>query len=153
MHYNFRRSLALSFMALVAGLTGCGGTAAPPEAASRLPGKWHGEMIVYEEAVQGKLPPDMIAELAGTRYDFEFRPDGSMALTGVKQGQAYTTQGHWQLVKQQGELLTIKSTEQSGTTKDINIEFDGNDTFYIPLHIPVETEVAEAGAMRFTRLR
>jgi hypothetical protein len=51
--------------------------------------------------------------------------------------------------------LTIKSTEQSGTQKDIHIEFDGQDIFFIPVNgrPQPEAEVAELGAMRFTRLR
>ena len=132
----------------IASLVGCG-PAAPPAAVERLPGKWHGEMIVYEDAVQGKLPPEKIAELSAMQMDFEFRNDGTMALSGDHNGQAYTTQGAWQMVKQEGDLLTIKSIEAGGGAKDINIEFDGSDTFFVPL----ETEVAELGAMRFTRLR
>ena len=86
---------------------------------------------------------------------FEFRPDGTIALSGVESGQAYTSEGRWQAVKQDGDLMTIKSTEHTGKEKDINIEFDGKDTFYIPLAAPLAqgAEVAELGAMRFTRLR
>src|SRR5688572_5827779 len=120
---------AFSVLALAAGLLGCGFSKLPP-AAERLPGKWHGEMIVYDET-QGKLPPDKIAELSNMQWDFDFRADGSMALSGVNSGAAFTTEGRWQPLKQEGDLLTIKSTEQSGTQKDINIEFDGKDTFYI----------------------
>lgn len=140
-------------MALAAGLVGCGSAKLPP-AAERLPGKWHGEMFVYEET-QAKLPPEIVARLAQTKYDFEFRSDGTMALFGTESGQAYTSNGHWQTVKQEGDFMTIKSTEQDGKQKDIKIEFDGQDTFYIPLAAPLEqgAEVAELGAMRFTRMR
>jgi hypothetical protein len=145
----FRNFRFLSLFALVvsSGLVGCG-PAAPPAAVERLPGRWHGQMIVYEDQVQGKLPPEKVAELSQMQFDFEFRPDGSMTTSGVDSGQAYSTDGKWQMVKQEGDLLTIKSLEEQGG-KDINIEFDGSDTFYIPL----QTEVAELGAMRFTRLR
>jgi len=141
-------ALALPVVVLLVGVVGCG-SSAPPAAIERLPGKWHGEMIVYEDAVQGKLPPEKIAELSAMQMDFEFRQDGTMALSGDHKGQAYTTQGQWQMVKQEGDNLTIKSIEQGGSEKDINIEFDGSDTFFVPL----QTEVAELGAMRFTRLR
>jgi hypothetical protein len=143
----------LSALAVAAGFVGCGGSKLPA-AAERLPGKWHGEMIVYEET-QGKLPPDKISEMAKMQWDFEFRTDGSMALSGVNSGAAFTTQGRWETLKQEGDLLTIKSTEQSGMQKDINIEFDGKDTFYVPVNgrPAPEAEVAELGAMRFTRLR
>jgi hypothetical protein len=146
---RFRQiALALPVVVLLVGVVGCG-SSAPPAAIERLPGKWHGEMIVYEDAVQGKLPPEKIAELSAMQMDFEFRQDGTMALSGDHKGQAYTTQGQWQMVKQEGDNLTIKSIEQGGSEKDINIEFDGSDTFFVPL----QTEVAELGAMRFTRLR
>jgi hypothetical protein len=139
-------------MTLAAGFIGCGSKLPAP--AERLPGKWHGEMIVYDET-RAKLPPEIYARLAMTQYDFEFRTDGTMALSGVESGQAYASEGRWQTVKQEGDIMTIKSTEQTGKQKDINIEFDGKDTFYIPLAAPLEqgTEVAELGAMRFTRMR
>jgi hypothetical protein len=155
--YRMRRAIqhiAVIFaMVLAGGLVGCGSSKLPP-AAERLPGKWHGEMIVYDE-MQGKLPPEKIAELSNMQWDFDFRTDGSMALSGANSGTAFNTEGRWQTLKQDGDLLTIKSTEQSGAQKDINIEFDGKDTFYIPVNgrPSPEAEVAELGAMRFTRLR
>jgi hypothetical protein len=148
-----RFMLTVSIMALAAGLVGCG-SAKLPAPVERLPGKWRGEMIVYEET-QGKLPPDKVAELSQMQWDFEFRDDGSMALSGVHSGTAFTTEGRWEPLKQDGDLLTIKSTEQTGMQKDINIEFDGRDMFYIPVNAAPApgAEVAELGAMRFTRLR
>jgi len=142
-------------LTLVAGVAwGCGSRSPLPPPAERLPGKWHGEMIVYEET-QSRLPPEKVAELAKMQMDFEFHPDGSMALMGVHDGKAYTAQGRWQPVRQEGDVLVIKSIEQTGTEKDIQIEFDGSDTFYIPLNgrPAPDAEVAELGAMRFTRLR
>jgi hypothetical protein len=143
----------LSAMAMAAGLVGCGSSKLPP-AAARLPGKWRGEMIVYEET-QTKMPAEQIAALSQLQYDFEFRTDGSMVLSGTTAGQAFSTQGRWEKTKEEGDNLTIKSTEESGTQKDIQIEFDGADIFYVPLNAkPSPTaEVAELGAMRFTRMR
>jgi hypothetical protein len=140
------------FTALAAGFIGCGSKL--PSPAQRLPGKWHGQTIVYEET-RAKIPAEIADRLAQVQYDFEFRPDGTMALSGVESGQAYSSEGRWQAIKQNGELMTIKSTEHTGKEKDINIEFDGKDTFYIPLAAPLAqgAEVAELGAMRFTRLR
>ena len=141
--------IGVHFGLIAAGLLGCGGSPRTALPVERLPGKWQGQMIVYEDQVQGVLPPEKIAELSQMQMGFEFQADGSMKLTGVTAGQSYATQGSWKLVKQEGELLTIQSSEQGGETKDVNIEFDGADTFYIPL----KTEVAELGAMRFTRMR
>jgi hypothetical protein len=140
---------AVYIAALAAGVVGCGGSASLPEASQRLPGKWHGQMIVYEEEVQGKLSPEQIADLAQKKLDLEFAADGTMITSGEVQGQSFSKPGRWELVSQEGDLLAIKSTEAGGQTKDVNIEFDGADRFFIPL----KTEVAELGAMRFERLR
>jgi hypothetical protein len=150
----FRLLVVLPALSLVLGLVGCGSSAKLPVPAERLPGKWHGEMIVYEET-QGKLPPEKINELSQMQWDFDFRQDGSMVLSGVHSGQAYATEGKWETLKQDGDVLLIKSLETTGTQKDIKIEFDGQDTFYIPIdgRPAPEAEVAELGAMRFTRLR
>jgi hypothetical protein len=133
--------------ALAAGLVGCG-PAAPPPAAERLPGKWHGQMIVYEDAVQGKLTPQQIDKLSQMQLGLEFAAAGTMVTSGEINGQAYSKPGRWELVSEEGELLSIHTIEDGGEPERVNIEFDGSDTFYIPL----KTEVAE-GAMRFTRLR
>ena len=150
MQRALRLTLSVCCMVLAAGFIGCGSKLPVPS--ERLPGKWHGEMIVYEET-QAKMPPEIVSRLAQTQYDFEFRTDGTMALSGVESGQAYNSEGRWQAIKQDGDLMTIKSTENSGKQKDINIEFDGKDTFYIPVAAPVQFGAAELGAMRFTRLR
>jgi len=153
MRKGMRLLAVLAAMAMFGGLIGCGSSKLPP-AADRLPGKWRGEMFVYEET-QAKMPADQIAALSQLQYDFEFRNDGSMVLSGVSAGQAFSTQGKWETLKQEGELLTIKSTEETGTQKDIRIEFDGADVFYVPLNAKPspEAEVAELGAMRFRRMR
>jgi hypothetical protein len=135
--------------ALVAGLIGCGGQAGLPSPTARLPGKWQGQMIVYEDAVAGKLTPEQITALSEQRLALDFAADGTMVTTGEVQGQSYSTPGRWQVVSEEGELLKIQSTEEGGQTKDVHIEFDGADVFYVPL----KTEVAELGAMRFERLR
>jgi hypothetical protein len=146
---GLRLNVVLPTLLVAGGLVGCGSSSGLPEPAKRLPGKWHGEMIVYIDQVKDRLPPEKIAELMQLQMDFDFRTDGSMALTGANSGRTYTTQGRWQKIKQEGDQLTIKSIEEGGETKDINIEFEGSDIFYIPL----QTEVAELGAMRFTRMR
>ena len=147
---NVGKLCSLVYVAvLAAGLVGCGGQASLPSPVDRLPGRWQGQMIVYEDAVAGKLTPEQVAALAQQRLALDFAPDGTMVTTGEIQGQAFSTPGRWQVVAEEGELLKIQSTEEGGQTKDVNIEFEGSDVFYIPL----KTEVAELGAMRFERLR
>jgi hypothetical protein len=143
----------LSAMAMAAGLVGCGSSKLPP-AAQRLPGKWRGEMIVYEEA-QAKMPPEKVAALSQQQLDFEFRADGSMVLSGTSNGQAFSSQGRWEKTKEDGDNLTITSTEASGKQENVEIQFDGTDIFYVPFNAKTSetAEVAELGAMRFTRMR
>ena len=147
-------AFAFYFALLMAGFIGCGSSSLPP-AAERLPGKWQGQMIVYEDLVQGKLTPEQISQLSQQQLGLEFVADGTMVTSAEVNGRATNASGNWELVMQEGDLLTIKSTEQTGTQKDINIEFDGKDTFYVPVNgrPAPQAEVAELGAMRFTRLR
>jgi hypothetical protein len=146
--------LQLCVLLLASGLIGCGGSPALPAPVQRLPGKWHGEMIVYEEELQGKLPPEKIAALAQMQMDFEFCSDGTMTAAGANAGQAAASRGKWQMVKQEGDILTIQSSEEGGPAEHKNFEFDGQDIFYMPIQASLgEHGVADLGAMRFTRLR
>src|SRR5262245_48266145 len=134
---NYLRLFAsCSFFLVAAGPVGCGGSGLPAPV-KRLPGKWHGQMIVFEEEVQGKYTPEQIADFQQMQMDFEFRPDGSMLIAGVTKGQSTSSQGTWEMVKQEGDVLTIKSIE-GDKQKHINCEFDGADTFYMP----IKTDVA-----------
>jgi len=155
MSYRIRLPLALSALLIASGFVGCGGSPSLPAPVQRLPGKWHGEMIVYKDELQGKLPEEKIAALEQMQMDFEFRPDGTMTAAGAHAGQAAASRGQWQMVKQEGDVLTIQSTDEGGGPPEHkNFEFDGTDIFYMPIQANLgETGVAELGAMRFTRLR
>jgi hypothetical protein len=148
MSYRLRLAACFTLLLVAAGFVGCGGSSLPTPV-QRLPGKWHGQMIVFEEEVQGKYTPEQIADFQQMQMDFEFKPDGSMSIAASSKDKSDASQAKWELVKQDGDVLTIKSTEATGKQKHINCEFDGTDTFYMP----VTTEVAELGAFRFTRLR
>jgi hypothetical protein len=155
-HLSLRFHLQLAAVALLAaGFVGCG-SSAPPPAAKRLPGKWQGAMIVYEDVVAGKLGPEQIEALKQQQMGLEFAPDGTMVTSGAVGGQAHSNAGRWQVVSEDGDLLSIQTEEQGGKKAQVNIEFDGGDSFYIPLHVqlaPEVAEVTEVGAMKFTRMR
>lgn len=142
------KRLATLFL-LVASLTyvGCGSSGPAP--VEKLPGRWYGRMVVDTEAVAGKLKPDQITQLESMEMGFEFSADGAMVLTAFQGDQPQDSLGTWEVVSQDANLLKIRSHEKGGEPKDINIEFDGDDTFYMPL----KTEVADIGAMRFERVR
>lgn len=120
-----------------------------PQAADRIEGAWRGAMLVNDEAVAGKLSAEQLAQLETMKMGMEFRSDGLLVLTGVHDGRPYTSRNQWKVVKQTGEEITIRSIEPSGAEKEIVLVFEGEDVFLLP----VKTEVADLGAMRFERLR
>jgi hypothetical protein len=149
---------------VMAGLVGCGGSASTPAANAtadagnastaplplleRLPGDWAGVMVVDEEGVK-QLEPEKIQALREMEMGITFLPDGKMILSGFNNGKPYESEGAWQLVKEEGEQLTLRSYEADGKQKDIVLMFHGNDRFVMPL----KTEVANLGAMQFERMR
>jgi hypothetical protein len=140
--------------ALAAGwlFSGCGTSGAGPgaskaanvprSAAERIAGAWQGTMLIDDEAVAGKLTAEELARLEGLEM-------GTLLLTGVAGDKPYTSRNQWELVREDGQEITIKSIEPSGQEKEIVLVFEGDDVFLLPM----KTEVAELGAMRFERLR
>lgn len=148
---------------VIAGLVGCGGSSAstadataaasaentkPLPLLERLPGDWAGVMIIDKEGTKDLLPENIKA-LEEMEMGITFTPQGEMILSGLNNGQPYESHGAWQLVKEEGENLTLRSIESDGKQKDIVLMFDGNDRFLMPL----KTEVANLGAMQFERMR
>jgi hypothetical protein len=105
-------------------------------------------MVIDQEGVKG-LPADKVEALKAMEMGISFSPQGEMVLSGYNNGQPYESRGAWQLVKEEGDKLTLRSIEGDGTQKDIVLMFDGNDRFLMPL----KTEVANLGAMQFERMR
>jgi hypothetical protein len=79
----------------------------------------------------------------------EFGPDGKMDSSGVENNRAYKTQGKWQYVSQEGDVLNINTIEANGQHKPAVLVFEGNDNFTIPF----KTEVANIGGIKFERVR
>ena len=115
----------------------------------RIAGSWQGTMIVDDDAVAGKISPEKLAALDAMQVGMEFGADGSLVLTGVHEGRPYTSRNQWKLLRESGDEATILSTEPSGAEKEIVLVFEGEDVFLLPM----KTEVADLGAMRFERLR
>jgi hypothetical protein len=140
-------------------LAGCGGgdTAEkqPPRTEKTitpeqlLQGQWQGQMILDEE-LEKKLPPAQVAKLKSMTMGMEFQPEGKLILAGVKDdGQPYDSLGAWRVVEARDDQITIKTIEASGKETDAVLMFESDDSFLMPL----KTEVANLGAMRFERLR
>lgn len=123
--------------------------AAARPAGERITGVWRGTMLVDDEATAGKLDDQQRAELEAMQMGMEFLADGSLLLTGVHHDKPYTSRNRWELLRAAGDEITIKSVEPSGHEKEIVLVFEGEDVFLLPM----KTEVAELGAMRFERVR
>lgn len=139
-------SVCCTFAVLAAAL-GCGGSAPPP--AQRLPGKWYGKVVLEKDTIGASLTPEQIASLSKMEMAIEFTKDGAMDSSGVENNIPYKTQGKWQFVSQEGDVLTINAIEGNGQQKPAVLVFEGNDNFTIPL----KTEVANIGGMKFERVR
>jgi hypothetical protein len=147
---------------LSSGLSGCGGapsapaTASTPNSAStpqtavapKITGTWQGQMEINPAAAKD-LTPEKIANLQQMKLEMTFQENGTLQLRGETNGQPYTSQNRWKLISATGSKVTIESTDAGGQTKPIDLLFDNADAF----HMPLQTEVADLGAMKFQRLR
>jgi hypothetical protein len=160
---------ALLMLASLNVLAGCGSKTSPPPLATtekssaqpveRLIGRWQGTMHVNEEAVRAALPADKvesaITSLQAMRMEMDFRQDGTLFLAGENHGTPYESRASWELVSEDGDKITLRSVEKTALPgaepqeKTIDIRFEGEDSFTMPL----QTEVAELGSLRFSRLR
>ena len=119
----------------------------PPS--QRLAGVWTGTMVVDEESVKGHISADQVDALRKQEMTIQFRPDGTLTTTTVIEGKQHSFDETWQHVRGEGDELTVKMIGKDGQQKDHAFLFDGDDSFLMP----VQTEVANLGAMRFTRQR
>lgn len=148
MHQNVKwTSVSFCLATVLVAALGCGQSAPPP--AQRLPGKWYGKVILEKESIGNSLTPDQINNLAKMEMAIEFTKDGAMDSSGVENNVPYKTQGKWQFISQEGDVLTINAIESTGQQKPAILVFEGTDHFTIPL----KTEVANIGGMKFERVR
>jgi hypothetical protein len=139
-------------------LAGCGsGTAEKPAARTErtitpeelLQGQWHGQMVLAEDA-ERTLKPAQVKKLKAMTMGMEFQEGGKLILAGVKDdGEGKEEPGRWEVVKASDSEITIRTIEASGKSTEAVLMFESDDVFLIPL----KTELANLGAMRFERLR
>ena len=152
------RMVFLSLFAIPLVLACCGGGAVEKPVARKektitpeqlLQGQWHGQMVLDEE-IEKQLPPAQAAKLKAKTMGMEFQPEGKLILAGIKDdGKPYESEAAWEVVEARDDQITIKSIEASGKATDAVLMFESDDSFLMPL----KTEVANLGAMRFERLR
>ena len=138
-------------------LSGCGGNTAEKPAAQRektitpeqlLQGQWKGQVVLQEDAKR-KLTPAQVAELQAMTMGMEFQPEGKLVLVGLEDGQPKESLGAWQVLDARDDQITIKTIEENGKITEAVLMLESDDAFLMPL----KTEVANLGAMRFERLR
>lgn len=138
-------SLCLATVAVAA--VGCSQSGPPP--AQRLPGKWYGKVVIDKESIGNALTPEQVASLSKMEMAIEFSADGKMDSSGVQNDMPYKTQGKWQFISQEGDVLNINEIKANGEQKPAVLVFEGNDNFTIPF----KTEVANIGGIKFERVR
>ncbi|MFN0019813.1 MAG: hypothetical protein ACKVP0_16270 [Pirellulaceae bacterium] len=156
--YHIPRMVFLALVLVPLALAGCGsGTAEKPAARTEktitpeqlLQGQWQGQMVLDEE-IEKQLPPAQVAKLKAMTMGMEFQEGGKLILAGVKDdGKPYESEAAWEVVDSKDDQITIKSIETNGKSTDAVLMFESDDSFLMPL----KTEVANLGAMRFERLR
>jgi hypothetical protein len=145
-------------------LAGCGGDSAASKAGGSaaeprtektvtpeqlLEGQWQGQMVLDAEA-EKTLPAAQVEKLRAMTMGMEFQEGGKLILAGLKDdGKPYESEAAWEVVKVEEGQITIKSIETNGKETDAVLMFENDDSFLMPL----KTEVANLGAMRFERLR
>ena len=139
-------SVSFTLAAVLVAAIGCGQSAPPP--AQRLPGKWYGKVVLEKDTIGSSLTPAQIANLQKMEMAIEFTKDGVMDSSGVENNVPYKSAGKWQFVSQEGDVLNINAIEANGQQKPAVLVFEGTDHFTIPL----KTEVANIGGMKFERV-
>lgn len=132
------------FGLLAFAFAGCGPSASAPQ----FLGTWQGTMQVSPAAIE-KLPAENVEQLKNMRMEMTIRQDGTMKLAGETAGKPYSAENRWELISSSPEKITIKSIDPEGQVKPIDLVFDNADSF----HMPLQTEVADLGAMKFNRVR
>ena len=132
---------------------GCGGgTSAPTSTVAiqspALLGTWQGTMQVNPAAAT-KLPPENLEHLKAMKMQMTFREDGTLQLAGETNGQPYSGVNRWEMLSSTATQVTINSIDSEGHGKPIDLMFEHADAFQMPLR----TEVADLGAMKFQRVR
>lgn len=150
-----RKLLGVCGLVAILSAVGCGGSSgtAGKDPVQLLPGEWQGSMVVDRESVGATLSAAQIAELERMKMGISFNSNGAsagdMVISGVNNNTPYQSQGRWELLSKEGDTVTIKSIEADGSQKPVVIVFENENAFYMPL----KTEVANIGAMKFERLR
>lgn len=146
-----RKLLGVCGLVAILSAVGCGGSSgtAGKDPVQLLPGEWQGSMVVDRESVTGQLSEAQIAELERMKMGISFSATGDMLISGVNNNSPYQSQGRWELLSKEEDVLTIKSIEADGSQKPVVIVFENENAFYMPL----KTDVANIGAMKFERLR
>ena len=162
MHRMSRMAFALLLAAPLT-LAGCGGETAANKPGDEpqprteqtitpeqlLEGQWQGQMVLDEET-EKNLHPDKVENLRALTMAMEFKPGGVLILAGVKaNGKGDDSEGAWEVLSVKDNQITIKTIEASGKETEAVLMFETDDSFLMPL----KTEVANLGAMRFERLK
>lgn len=110
-------------------------------------GTWRGSMVIDETAAAQSLKPEQVAALKSMHMSMTFHEDGTLLLAGETAGRKYESENQWDFVGMEGNKLILKSIDNKGNEKNIEMYFSHSNSFDMPL-----TTEEVAGAMRFEKV-
>lgn len=113
------------------------------DAAKKLVGKWEAKLEVDEEKLKKVLTdsglpveqldmilPQVKAQFANAKITMEFMAEGKAKFKTEGIPQASEEQdGKWEILKEDGDSVVIKTLDKGGKAEESTIKFDGNDKF------------------------
>lgn len=155
-----RTILLLALSTGLAACVGCSGDAAdvpasvsqaPQSAQETLIGRWDGTFQLNEQAAAEELDAETISTLKSIRMSVEFKGDGNMNMAATMQTSEGPLEnqsaGQWEIVSEQGDQVTIRSTEPNAEPEDIHVRIADANTL---LMSPPQGQ-SHIGVIRFQR--
>lgn len=136
-------------------LSGCG-----PSARDRLVGHWDGQFDLNQQEVQRQagdsnsplanpLAQLVIGGMKAATLKLQFDKTGQMAMTFKIGPLDQSTRGTWEVVRSEGDQVTIQSQDERGNQKQFDLTFTGPDEFV--MRPPEGGDTANLGTIRFRR--
>ncbi len=127
----------------------------------RIVGKWEGQIELKKSVVDQELkrvasdPEEQkifekrFDDMKSMKMHVQFNENGAMRMSVNVGSLNRRASGKWEIARQEGDLVVIKSTESEGAEEELRVTFEDNDSFRMDPPGPNK----EIGVMRFKRLR
>ncbi|MCO6457623.1 MAG: hypothetical protein J5I93_20160 [Pirellulaceae bacterium] len=136
-------------------LSGCG-----PSAHDRLVGHWDGQFDINQQEVERQsgdsksplanpLAQMMLGGMKAATLKLHFDKTGQMEMTFKIGPLDQSTRGTWEVVRSEGDQVTIQSQDERGNQKQFELTFTGPDEFV--MRPPEGGDAVSLGTIRFRR--